>query len=212
MAVSDLITSIRYQLHDTDSNNWTGAEILDYINRGHRLIWAEMVKNNSDLVHKATSGIIYASGDNYDTPSDFWTLDFLQIEGEDSPLSAVDYAYIKTYVDKFGDEGGTPTVYAIYNGGFHVRPIPTADVTLNIYYFYKPSTLTSTSDSPFNDITNEALIAFAVGMCLVRDERSQSRQDKIISQLLSSAMSLFGRRDKSLKRINAYRWEYEELV
>ena len=55
MAVSDLITSIRYQLHDTDSNNWTGAEILDYINRGYKLIWQQLIRIKSDLVAKVSA-------------------------------------------------------------------------------------------------------------------------------------------------------------
>ena len=214
MAVSDLITSIRYQLHDTNANNWTGAEILDYINRGHRLIWTELIKHKSDLVRKATTASTVAGTETYALPSDFYAVDFLQLDDEEKPLSAVDMSYIETYAYRFTPySNARPTVYAIHNGYFYLRPVPDAVYTLNEYYFYKPSANLDSSDSPpFNGAADEALIAFTTGMALNRDERTQGRQDKIVSQLVGAALMLTGRRDKTLKRINAYRWEYEGLV
>lgn len=213
MAVSDLITSIRYQLHDTDANNWTGAEILDYINRGYNLIWRELSKNKSDLVKKLNAQTLTPGTYYYALPTDFWHVDYLQIVGEYEQMKAVDHEYIDTYDVNFGTDRQVPNVYSIYNGYFYIKPIPDLAYTLNEYYFYKPAAaLGSADDTPFNGVSDEALIAFATGMCLNRDERSQGRQDKIISQLIGSAMTLFGRRDKTLNRINAYRWEYEGLV
>jgi hypothetical protein len=231
MAVSDLITSIRYQLHDTDANNWTGAEILDYINRGYKLIWQQLIRIKSDLVAKVYAETTVIGTDTYLLPTDFWSMKFIKVDGEDKPLSAVDYSTIVTTsntFDQYGDPildsdnayvltqdtvgDGTPTTYALIEGQYVLRPNPSEIRNIILVYFYKVNTLDSTSLEPFNGMINEPLIAFATGMCLNRDERTQGRQDKIVSQLISSALMLTGRRDKTLKRINAYRWEYEELV
>ena len=212
MAVSDLITSIRYQLHDTDSNNFTGAELLDYINRGYRLIWSQLIKKKSDLVKKVNAQTLSIGTENYALPADFLNVSFLQIEGEEDPLAAVDISTIEMYHARNGSAQGTPTVYALYNGYFYLRPIPDSAYTLNEYYFYKITDLDSSDDTPFNSVADEALIAFTVGMALNRDQRDVSRNDKVVSALLGLADNLFQRRDKTLKRINAYRWEYEGLV
>jgi hypothetical protein len=212
MAVSDLITSIRYQLHDTDTNNYTGAEILDYINRGYRLIWSQLVKKKSDFVKKLNAQALVSGTENYALPSDFLNVALMQIETEEDPLAAVDIGYIETYTAKFGTGDATPKVYAIHNGYFYLRPIPDAVYTLNEYYFYKTTDLNSSSDTPFNSIADEALISFAVGMCLNRDEKNVQRNDSVVSSLLKMADTLFQRRDKTLKRINAYRWEYQGML
>jgi len=212
MAVSDLITSIRYQLHDTNSNNYTGAEILDYINRGYRLVWSQLVKNKSDFVKKLYAQTLVAGTENYAVQTDFLNVSFLQIEGEEEYLKAVDIGYIETYNDKFGATNNTPEVYALYNGYFYLRPKPNSGYTMNEYYFYKPSDLNSSDTTPFNGIADESLIAFTVGMCLNRDEHNVQRNDSLVSSLLKMADTLFQRRDKTLKRINAYRWEYQGMV
>ena len=210
--VADLLTSVRYQIRDGGTNKWTGAELLDYINRGYRLVLARLVQLKSDLVKTSTTATLVAGTESYAIPTTLQAIEFLQIEGEDAPLSQVDMSYIETYSAKISDNTGTPTCFALFNGYIYLRPIPSAAGTLNIYYYAQPSDLDTSTTTPFNGIADEALIAFVVEMALAREEHNTNRNQNAVGSLLRMADILFKRRDKTLRRINAYRWEYEALT
>jgi hypothetical protein len=211
--VADLLTSIRYQIREGGTNKWTGAELIDYINRGYRLILARLVQLKSDLVKTTTTATLVAGTENYTIPTGLQAIDFLQVDGESLPLNQVDMSYIERYNSMFNPvTDGVPRCFALFNGYIYLRPTPTAAGTLNIYYFAQPTDLTSSTTTPFNGIADEALIAFVVEMALAREEHNTARNQSAVSSLLRMADILFKRRDKTLKRINAYRWEFEELV
>ena len=210
--VADLLTSVKYQIRDGGTNKWPGAELIDYVNRGYRLVFNELVRIDSDLVKSTAAITLVAGTENYALPTGLQAIKFLQIEGATDPLTQVDMAYIETYAAKFTNQRDTPRVFSIFNGYFYLRPIPNASGTMNVYYFVQPSDLTSSSTTPFSGIADEALIAFTVEMALAREEHSTARYQQMISSLLRMAGILFMRRDKGLRRINAYRWEYEGLV
>lgn len=210
--VGDLLTSVRYQVRDGGTNKWPGAELLDYINRGYRLILARLVQLKSDLAKTSTTITLVAGTENYAIPTGLQAIEFLYVEGEDSPLPQVDMSYIENYTTKVSATADTPECYALFNGYIYVRPIPAAAGTITIYYYGQPTDLDSTDTTPFNGIADEALIAFVVEMALAREEHNTARNQSAVSSLLRMADILFKRRDKTLKRINAYRWEYEGLV
>lgn len=228
--IADLLTSARYQLHDTDQNKWTGAELLDYINRGYRLLWSRLTQLNSDFNSKSNMYTLTGGVDTYLLPTDFWAVKFLKIDGEENKLAQVDYGSIETVTATYDSDGdpildsddayvlisgtvgtGTPDSYAIHEGQFFLRPIPDSALNLLMVYYYKPTDLDSDSTTPFNGIADEALIAFIVEMAFARDEHNTSRAQSALSALLRMADIFFKRRDKTLKRITAYRWDYEKL-
>ncbi len=93
--VADLLTSIRYQLHDTQSNKWTGAELIDYVNRGYRLIRTRLVQIRSDLVRTLSTVTLVAGTESYTIPTGFQAFEFMQVDGEEKSLSQVDMSYIE---------------------------------------------------------------------------------------------------------------------
>ena len=211
--VADLLTSVRYQIRDGGTNKWPGAELIDYINRGYRLVLTRLVQLKSDLVKTSTTVTLVAGTENYTIPTGLQAIEFLQIEGQSQPLNQVDMSYIEMYNSKFSPvTDGVPRCFALFNGYIYLRPTPTAAGTLNVYYYAQPTDLTSSTTTPFNGIADEALIAFVVEMALAREEHNTARNQNAVSSLLRMADILFKRRDKTLKRINAYRWEFEGLV
>jgi hypothetical protein len=210
--VADLLTSVRYQIRDGGTNKWTGAELIDYVNRGYRLVWARLVQLRSDFVKKLNPQTLTINLEQYALPADFWSVDFLQIEGETKPMSAVDMSYVEMYNANLSADLNVPMAYAIYNGYFYIRPIPDGAYMMNEYYFYKPSDLDSTDTTPFNGIADEAFIAYVTEMALAREEHNTARNQSAVSSLLRMTDILFKRRDKQLKRVDAYRWEYEGMV
>lgn len=210
--IADLLTSARYPLHDTDQNKWTGAELIDYINRGYRLIHSRLVQMKSDLARSYTTATTVAGTDYVAIPTGLQSFEFIQVDGEEDPLSQVDMMYIETYNSRISSQRGIPTCFALYNSNIYLRPVPDIAYTLNIYYNAALTDLDSSDTTPFSGIADEALIAFIVEMALARDEHNTSRAQAAVSTLLRMADILFKRRDKSLKRIVAYRWPYEGLV
>jgi hypothetical protein len=228
--VADILTSARYQLHDTDQNKWTGAELLDYVNRGYRLLWSRLTQLNSDFNSKSKLYEITGGVDTYTLPDDFWAVKFMKLDGEEKPLSQVDYSTIKSTTATFDEDGdpildsddayvlqssivgtGTPDSYSIHENQFFLRPIPDATVNLLMVYFYKPTDLDSDTTTPFNGIADEAFIVFICEMALAREEHNTARMQSALSSLLRMADVFFKRRDKTLKRIGAYRWDYQDL-
>lgn len=210
--VADLLTSVRYPIRDGGTNKWTGAELLDYINRGYRLIFARLVQIKSDLVKTSTTVSLVAGTENYAIPAGLQAIEFLYVEGSEKPLPQVDMSYIENYTTKVSSQADTPGCFALFNSYIYVRPIPAAAGTLTVYYYGQPTDLDSGDTTPFNGIADEALIAFVEEKALAREEHNTQRAQAAVSSLLRMADILFKRRDKVLKRINAYRWEYEELV
>ena len=73
MALSDLITSARYDLRDTDSTQYTDAELVEYANRARVQLDSALGSINSDWV-STTGTLILESGNDYATlPTDFST-------------------------------------------------------------------------------------------------------------------------------------------
>jgi hypothetical protein len=211
--VAELITSIRYPIVDTESNKYTGAEILDYINRGYDLIYNRLIQLKSDLVRTSTTQTLTVGDGSYALPSDFWAIDFMQISGEDKVLKQVNYDYILTYTVRFTPYVyDVPTVYAIQGGQYYLRPEPDQAYTLNVVYYPSLTDLDTSDNAPFGGIFNHALKAYAEAMCKYREEKNISIDQNAASAILRSADITARRRDKRLWRVNAYRWEYEGLV
>ena len=211
--VADLLASVKYQIRDGGTNKWTGAELIDYLNRGYRLILTRLVQLNSDLVKTSTTISLVSGTEKYAIPTGLQAIDFLQLDNEPVPLNQVGISYIEEYNSKFSPvTDGVPRVFALFNGYIYLRPIPKATGTLNVYYFAQPTNLDSSATTPFNGIADEALIAYVVEMALAREEHNTARNQAAVSSLLRMADILFKRRDKALRRINAYRWESEGLV
>lgn len=212
--VSAVITSIRYDLKDTNTSNpnWTDDEILDKINQAQEIIFQRLVAKKSDTIVSSTSFSLVAGTENYAVPSKFWEHQRLYISGEEKPLDQVDYSVIETYNSNFGSHNDTPNRFAIYKDYFYLRPIPDTAYTMLLRYYAQPTELTTSSNMPFKEIYNQAIKKYAIAQCFLRDEFNIDKENSSMEGLINAADGLIFGRNKSLKRINAYRWEYEGLV
>jgi hypothetical protein len=212
--VSALITSIRYSIKDTGTTDpsWTDAEILEYINQAQDIILQRLAINKSDVGLSVSSVSLVAGTENYAVPSNFWDHKSLLIDGQKDSLSQVGYDDIKTFNANFSSKQQVPERYALYNDYFYLRPIPDAVYTLNIFYYAQPTALTTASNMPFKELYNQAIKKYAVAQCFLRDEFNEDKEEKALSGLIETADRVMMHRDKSLKRVTAYRWEYEGLI
>lgn len=212
--VSSLITSIRYYLKDTDTidPSWVDDEILEYINQAQDILFQRLVSRKSDIGVQATTRTLVSGTENYAVPSNFWEHKTLFITGEADLLKQVEHDYILRYNDKITSESGVPTCFSLYNDYFYLRPIPDSAYTLNIYFYAQPTALTTVSNMPFKELYNQAIKTFAVAKCFLRDEFNIDKENAATDTLVTMADRLSAGRNKSLKRANAYRWEYEGLV
>lgn len=212
--VSALITSIRYYLKDTSTTNpnWADAEILEYINQAQDILFQRLAANKSDIGIQATTRTLSAGTENYAVPTSFWEHKTLFITGEADILKQVDHEYILRYNERFSDNQDVPTCFSIFNDYFYLRPTPDSGYTLNIYFYKQPTALTTSSNMPFKEIYNQAIKQYAVSKCFLRDEFNIDRENQAMDGLVAAAERVVGGRNKALKRINAYRWEYEGLV
>lgn len=212
--VSALITSIRYYIKDTGTvdPSWTDDEIVEYINQAQDILFQRLVSRKSDIGVQATTRTLVAGTDYYAVPSNFWEHKNLIITGEDNPMRQVEHSYILNYNAKVSSTSKVPTCFSLYNDYFWVRPVPDSGYTLNIYFYQQPTILTASSNMPFKELYNQAIKTFAVAKCFLRDEFNIDKENAATDTLIAMADRLSAGRNKSLKRVNAYRWEYEGMV
>lgn len=214
LTVANLITSIRYTIKDTAASKFASdnAELLDYVQRAYEMLYQRLIELQSDINLTINAQALAAGTGNYDLPADFQAWGFVHIAGESKRMDQVNYDNILAYDELFGSNSDTPTRFAIYNDDIYIKPTPDAVYTMNEYYYAHPSTLATSTTMPFAGIFNRAIQRWVERMCLNRDEFDIKVEDAETKLLLSFAEGVHRARNKSLKRINAYRWEYQGLV
>jgi hypothetical protein len=152
--VSSVISSARYDLKDTDSTQYTNAQLLDYLNRSCVQLVSYLGSIGSDWVKKS-SDLSLLSGNNYVAlPTDFST-----------PISA----WIGTNeIEKFSWEqiiydqrtistSNKPSRYAIDGSNMIFDTTADANYTVECVYNRTISELALTDTMPFNSEYNQPL-------------------------------------------------------
>lgn len=152
--VSSVISSARYDLKDTDSTQYTNAQLLDYLNRSCVQLVSYLGSIGSDWVKKS-SDLSLLSGNNYVAlPTDFST-----------PISAWIGA---NEIEKFSWEqiiydqrtistSNKPSRYAIDGSNMIFDTTADANYTVECVYNRTISELALTDTMPFNSEYNQPL-------------------------------------------------------
>lgn len=165
---SAIITSARYDLRDTDSTQYTDAELLDYLNRSLTQLYAVLGSLHSDWVHASDSSkTLSASSNSVTVPSDFATIRSLWIDDDELSKQDVDYIY---YERKFITTAGQPDYYAIEGASIIFERTADQNYPLIIYYNKKATDLVSSGSMPFSDEFNQPIRQAIVLMAKNRNE------------------------------------------
>lgn len=160
LTLDDMITQVREDIQDSNSDTtrqaWSRQQLIDKIN----IIQEDVVKKSRCLLN-TTYYTLYTNTETYTMPSDYLEVDRISIwRSSSSSTSYYSKLERKTLLGLDEDDtwdnksAGRPEEYYTYGNTFGL--IPPANSTyagvgkLKIQYVVRPSTLSATTDIPFN--------------------------------------------------------------
>jgi hypothetical protein len=173
---AQVLTDIRYEVKDTDSTNYTDAELVAYINEAVRNLTHEIAVSHPDFwlasgqAYTATSNIL-ANTEDYDLPAAFYQMLRVQVTdsaGDNSLLYPID-------LDRAADVDAKG--YMLIYGHIYLYPTPTVAVTsgLLIHYVATPAEVTAadtTAAVPLSGFFEDMIRQYAVLKCKMRQGES----------------------------------------
>ena len=134
--------------------NWTDnaetsfvAELSRFISNAEERIFKEV---DLDYFRKNAEGTM-ASGNKYlAKPTDYlasFSLSYTDASGNVNFLLQKDVNFLQTYTPAGNSTTGAPKYYSPFDvNTFILAPTPSADFTTELHYFYRPTSITATSD------------------------------------------------------------------
>ena len=152
---------IRSILREPVPARWQNSDLDRYINMGVLEVARAMERRKSATVAVA-SGTAYV-----DLPTDCLTLDelFWLKTGE----TAKRELYPATDTMPPDAEPGTPAYYYFLEGRIYLYPVPDANGTLYITYFWRPAALVNDGDTLAVEDTDQLLVDYAVWRAYLED-------------------------------------------
>jgi hypothetical protein len=181
--VASILTSMRYDLRDSDARQFVDDELVDYINRGLTILDSTLAAKQSDWVHKTDDSFTLASGSNEESyPTDFKTVRSIWEDSNQIVKKDVDYIY---YQRKFITTG-RPYCFAIEDTNFIFDYTADQEYTLTVHYNKKSTALTTSGNMPFNDDFNLVLQQGAVLFAKNRNNK-ELNIDAVIGSMFEEA-------------------------
>jgi len=207
--ISNIVTSVRYDLRDTGSTQYTDAELLDYANRAIEALDATLSKINSDWVRQEDTTTALASAADSVTQSTR-CIKNRQIFYGTTEIYEKSLGFIHDRRIHLNSATGLPKYWA--EGGANVEFDYTADqeYALKIYYDQYSAELTingvggetSTSNMPHGDQFNQPIREAIVIMARNRQNYVVTGSAYLEKFFLSAAMSkVIGRNHVPKRRI-----------
>lgn len=195
--LATLLTSVRYDLRDSDSNVFSDAELVDFFNRMLFQLDTILDSMDSDWVRGSTTLSLSKDASSVSLPSDFLSDNSLWYGT--AQLDKEDLAYIEEF-RQLQSVSGRPTKYAI--GGSSVEFNYTADAAYDFTFYYnkKNGTLTPASTVPYNDVFNEVLIKTTV-LCAKNRNEYDIMGDSLIYDTIRDLALTNTRRRKLIRRL-----------
>lgn len=142
ITTDDLLTQVREQLDEANSDNITDAAILRVLNRAQRHAANILAKHYEDLF--ITSVQVTTTGtDTYDIPEAAYgrrvSKITVQRNSVEYPLKRITYHDLHKFTSSA--HVSVPTVYALKNRSYVIKPTPISGVVLNVWYNAAPETL-----------------------------------------------------------------------
>lgn len=178
--VSDLFTDIRYDLRDHGKQKYDDTYLLNMLNRGIKVLDRELIRLNSDLVIKNSSGTI-TSGNNFLTlDSTVDSIKRMYIDQNELQHKSMEWI-LRRRIDVLNSSTGEPKYFATWvkptgSTGRAVAFDYTAnqDYTINYIYSVLTSALVIDSYLPYDDMFNGYLREGVVTLC------QKAKDDKIV--------------------------------
>ena len=121
------------------------------------------------LFRKNVSGTLSSSNKYLACPSDFlapFSLSFVNSNSEHVFLEFKDTDFVQTFTPNPATTGN-PRYYAVFDiNNFILGPTPSANSTVELHYFYRPTSLTAGADSGTTWLSENAEIAMLYGSLL----------------------------------------------
>ena len=103
-----------------------------------------------DYFRKNVTGSMSTGNKFLQVPDDYlasFSLSFTNSDAETQFLLQKDVNYIQTFTPKGNTTTGDPRFYAFFDvSNFILAPTPSGDFTTELHYYYRPTSITATSD------------------------------------------------------------------
>ena len=103
-----------------------------------------------DYFRKNVTGSMSTGNKFLQVPDDYlasFSLSFTNSDAETQFLLQKDVNYIQTFTPKGNTTTGDPRFYALFDvSNFILAPTPSGDFTTELHYYYRPTSITATSD------------------------------------------------------------------
>lgn len=184
-AASTLITSARYDLRDSNSTQYTDAELLDYINRAIEVLDSALLSIDSEMIiEEDTSTTLTSATNNVTAPTSSMSIRSIYISTDQlTKTSPADIYYRRIY----DTSTGQPYYWCEKDTSILFDCTADQDYSLKIYYNSKTTALTATTDDmPYNDMFNQE-IREAVSITAKNRENEFAGVNSVLFQMFKDA-------------------------
>ena len=200
-SLSTLRTKFNSEVKINKNNKiWSTSTVDQYINaavvqiqKDNGFSWRE---NSASDSTSATSGTA-----EYSLPSDFIRMDLVRFNLQ--PLKQTSKKDIQ--MTQQTSASGTPAAYYINGTVYGLHPTPTAGETINLDYFKRLPTITTSQDSSFPEDFDDATIKYAAYLAFstyrpkYADSEQRLRDYRIAINTLLSAYGLYDTADMTFR-------------
>ena len=188
MTLSELTTLLLSWVDDANGAYFTSAQTNLFLNRAQQEVQKQLIQAGEMYYTKAVETTTVANQGDYVLPSDFMIVNRLELVLSGSGTSEDKRYLVPISLNeqyKFGIQTGTPEVYAIKKDRITLFPTPDAALTLRLYYSYRVTDMSSSSDSP--DVPteyHEYVALLAARDCFIKDDRPLNNLETKINYYL----------------------------
>jgi hypothetical protein len=189
-ALSSLLTSARYDLRDTDSDEYTDDELVEYANRSRVQLDAALGSIDSDWVYASDTLSLTTGNNSVALPSDFGSQRSLWYSTTELRQRSVNWII----VERNYTSSGQPYNWAIQGTNVIVDREADTDYSLTLHYNSVESTWATSSTMPYNDEFNLPLIKMIVLQAKQRNEYDVLGDNAMYDYFRAAAMEKVIRR------------------
>ena len=189
---SAIITSGRYDLRDTNINQYEDPELLDYLNRSLVQLDAALLALSSDWLHASDLSSTLSSGtDSVTAPTRCLSIRSLWIGTNQKTQKSPD---VIEYKSQFISSTGEPSFFALQGANIIFERTADDDYTLKNYYNRYASTLETSSTMPYSSQFDQELRQGMVLAAKARQERATDIDGLLLDYFTEAAAN------KAMKR------------